>query len=201
MQENSKNEFLKIAKEYVLNNAGDHVEVSYTEDHDDLFVFGYQAKDKKVKLVGQGPIVLVKKDGRIIEYGSATGIKQALIEVINKLNKERLIRIYYKDYDIWNGKYNLIINEVDDYWEEIMGIGELILEELVNILLKHKIYNSSLYDSNNPESYYYTKEQLEKALKQPPLILERHFCEKLEDLLVDLIDTNMYFDWTLSETK
>lgn len=82
-----------------------------------------------------------------------------------------------------------------------MGIGELILEKLVNVLLKHKIWNSSLYDSNNPESYYYTKEQLEKALKQPPLILERHFGEKLEDLLVDLINTNMYFDWTLSEVK
>lgn len=61
MQENSKDEFLKIAEEYVLNNAGDHVEVSYTEDYDELFVFGYQARDKKVCLIGQGPILLVKK--------------------------------------------------------------------------------------------------------------------------------------------
>lgn len=61
MQENSKDEYLKIAEKYVLNNAGDHVEVSYTENYDELFVFGYQAKDKKVRLVGQGPIVLVKK--------------------------------------------------------------------------------------------------------------------------------------------
>lgn len=51
MQENSKDEYLKIAEKYVLNNAGDHVEVSYTEDYDELFVFGYQAKDKKVCLV------------------------------------------------------------------------------------------------------------------------------------------------------
>lgn len=51
MQENIKDELLKIAEEYVLNNAGDHVEVSDTEDYDELFVFSYQAKDKKVRLV------------------------------------------------------------------------------------------------------------------------------------------------------
>ncbi len=80
-------------------------------------------------------------------------------------------------------------------------MGEIILEELVNVLLKHKICNPSRYDNHDPNSYYYTKEQLQEELKQPPLILEGHFCRKLDDLLIDLINTNMYLDWTLSEAK
>lgn len=123
----------------------------------------------------------------------------ARVHLISQINKERLIRIYHKDYDIWEGKYNLIINEITDDFE--LGIEDFIIKDFVSVLLKHKIWDSSRYDSENNKSYYYTREELEQALKTGPLILKRHFCEKLEDLLVDLINTNMYLDWTLEEIK
>ncbi|MCY0976967.1 hypothetical protein PGH12_07365 [Chryseobacterium wangxinyae] len=198
MQENTRDEFLKIAEEYVLNNAGDHVEVSYTEDYDDLFVFGYQAKDKKVCLIGQGPILLVKKDGRIFEFGSATGHKQALLEVIKKLNKERLIRIFQEDYNIQNNNYDLIINDIhkDEEYEDYKE-----LDELTTVLLRNKINYLVRNENNEVKCHYYTKEQLEEALKQTPANLGHNFDEYLEDVLIDLINTNIYFRWTLSEIK
>lgn len=198
MQENSKDEYLKIAEEYVLNNAGDHVEVSYTEDYDDLFVFGYQAKDKKVCLVGQGPTFLVKKDGRIFEFGSATGHKQALIKVINKLNKERLIRIFQKDYNIQSNNYNLIINDIyeDDEYEDYEE-----LDELTTVLLRNKIYYLLRDENSEVKRHYYTKEKLKEVLQQTPANLGHNFDEYLEDVLIDLINTNIYFRWTLSEIK
>ncbi|WP_426475005.1 hypothetical protein [Chryseobacterium balustinum] len=196
MQENSKDEFLKIAEEYVLNNAGDHVEVSYIEDYDELFVFGYQAKDKKVCLVGQGPILLVKKDGRIFEFGSATGIKQALLEVITKLNKERLIRIFQKDYNIQNNNYDLTITDIYELDE-----GEH-LNELITVLLRNRIQYFTHDENNGEQRHYYTKERLEETLEQTPANLGRYFCyNHLSDALVDLIKTNPYFKWTLSEVK
>lgn len=198
MQENSKDEHLKIAEEYVLNNAGDHVEVSYTEDYDELFVFGYQAKDKKVRLVGQGPILLVKKDGRIFEFGSAIGEKQALIQVITKLNKERLIRIFQKDYNIQNNNYDLVINDIyeDDEYEDYEE-----LDELTTVLLRNKIHYLVRDENNEVKSHYYTKEKLKEALQQTPVNLGHNFDEYLEDVLIDLINTNIYFRWTLSEIK
>lgn len=196
MQENSKDEFLKIAEEYVLNNAGDHVEVSYTENYDELFVFGYQAKDKKVRLVGQGPIVLVKKDGRIFEYGSSTGDEEALVEVTNKLNKERLIRLFYKNYNIKNNNYDLIITDIYELDE-----GEH-LNELITVLLRNRIQYFTHDENNGEQRHYYTKEQLEETLEQTPANLGRYFCyNHLSDALVDLIKTNPYFKWTLSEVK
>lgn len=196
MQENSKDEFLKIAEEYVLNNAGDHVEVSYTENYDELFVFGYQAKDKKVRLVGQGPIVLVKKDGRIFEYGSSTGDEEALVEVTNKLNKERLIRLFYKNYNIKNNNYDLIITDIYELDE-----GEH-LNELITVLLRNRIQYFTHDENNGEQRHYYTKERLEETLEQTPANLGRYFCyNHLSDALVDLIKTNPYFKWTLSEVK
>lgn len=196
MQENSKNELLKIAEEYVLKNAGDHVEVSDTDDYDELFVFSYQAKDKKVRLVGQGPIVLVKKDKRIFEYGSSTGYEEALIEVTNKLNKERLIRLFYKNYNIQSNNYDLIINDVYKLDE-----GEN-LNELIDVLLRNRIQYFTHDENNEEKRHYYTKEQLEETLKQTPVNLGRYFCyNRLSDALVDLINTNIYFQWTLSEIK
>jgi len=196
MQENSKDEYLKIAEEYVLNNAGDHVEVSDTDDHDELFVFSYQAKDKKVRLVGQGPIVLVKKDKRIFEYGSSTGYEEALIEVTNKLNKERLIRLFYKNYNIQNNNYDLVINDIYKLDE-----GEH-LNKLIDVLLKNRIQYFSHDENNEEKRHYYTKEKLEETLKQTPVNLGRYFCyNRLSDALVDLINTNIYFQWTLSEIK
>ncbi|MBM7419016.1 MULTISPECIES: hypothetical protein [Chryseobacterium] len=196
MQENSKDEFLKIAEEYILNNAGDHVEVSYIEDYDELFVFGYQAKDKKVRLVGQGPIVLVKKDGRIFEYGSSTGDEEALVEVTNKLNKERLIRLFYKNYNIKNNNYDLIITDIYELDE-----GEH-LNELITVLLRNRIQYFTHDENNGEQRHYYTKERLEETLEQTPANLGRYFCyNHLSDALVDLIKTNPYFKWTLSEVK
>ncbi|MEJ5104952.1 hypothetical protein [Chryseobacterium sp. MYb328] len=189
------NEFIKTAEEYVLNNAGDHVEVSYTEDYDDIFVFGYQAKDKKIMLIGQGPILLVKKDGRIFEYGSATGVKQALIEVVTKLNKERLIKIFYEEYNIQNNNYHLIINDIyrDDDGED--------LNNLITVLLRNRIEYSTLDENNKTHFHYYTKEQLEEILKQTPINLGKYFSHDLADVLIDLINTDIYFNWTLSEAK
>ncbi|UMQ41455.1 hypothetical protein MKS83_18980 [Chryseobacterium sp. Y16C] len=197
MQENSKDEYLKIAKEYVLNNAGDHVEVSYTEDYDDIFVFGYQAKDKKVRLVGQGPILLVKKDGRIFEYGSGTGEEEALVKVINKLNKERLIRIFHKNYNIQNNNYDLIINDI--YKDEYFDYEEL--DELITVLLRNKIYYLKCNENNEVKRHYYNEEKLKEILQQTPANLGHNFDEYLEDVLIDLINTNIYFRWTLSEIK
>lgn len=196
MQENIKDELLKIAEEYVLNNAGDHVEVSDTEDYDELFVFSYQAKDKKVRLVGQGPIVIVKKDKRIFEYGSSTGYKEALIEVTNKLNNERLIRLFYKNYNIQSNNYDLVINEIYKLDE-----GEH-LNELIEVLLRNRIQYFTRDENNEIQRHYYTKEQLEETLKQTPVNLGRYFCyNHLSDALVDLMKTNAYFKWTLSEIK
>jgi len=196
MQENIKDELLKIAEEYVLNNAGDHVEVSDTEDYDELFVFSYQAKDKKVRLVGQGPIVIVKKDKRIFEYGSSTGYKEALIEVTNKLNNERLIRLFYKNYNIQSNNYDLVINEIYKLDE-----GEH-LNELITVLLRNRIQYFTRDENNEIQRHYYTKEQLEETLKQTPVNLGRYFCyNHLSDALVDLMKTNAYFKWTLSEIK
>lgn len=47
MQENSKDEFLKIARQYLLENVGDDVDVveEYAEDFEDLFYFSYQSKE------------------------------------------------------------------------------------------------------------------------------------------------------------
>ncbi|KQM33183.1 hypothetical protein [Chryseobacterium sp. Leaf201] len=196
MQENIKDELLKIAEEYVLNNAGDHVEVSDTEDYDELFVFSYQAKDKKVRLVGQGPIVIVKKDKRIFEYGSSTGYKESLIEVTNKLNNERLIRLFYKNYNIQSNNYDLVINEIYKLDE-----GEH-LNELITVLLRNRIQYFTRDENNEIQRHYYTKEQLEETLKQTPVNLGRYFCyNHLSDALVDLMKTNAYFKWTLSEIK
>jgi len=196
MQENIKDELLKIAEEYVLNNTGDHVEVSDTEDYDELFVFSYQAKDKKVRLVGQGPIVIVKKDKRIFEYGSSTGYKEALIEVTNKLNNERLIRLFYKNYNIQSNNYDLVINEIYKLDE-----GEH-LNELITVLLRNRIQYFTRDENNEIQRHYYTKEQLEETLKQTPVNLGRYFCyNHLSDALVDLMKTNAYFKWTLSEIK
>jgi len=197
MQENSKDEYLKIAEEYVLKNAGDHVEVSYTEDYDDIFVFGYQAKDKKVRLVGQGPILLVKKDGRIFEYGSSTGEEEALVKVINKLNKERLIRIFQKNYNIQNNNYDLIINDI--YNDEYFDYQEL--DELITVLLRNKIYYLKRNENNEVKRHYYTEEKLKEILQQTPVNLGHNFDEYLEDVLIDLINTNIYFKWALSEVK
>ncbi|HCR75459.1 MAG TPA: hypothetical protein DIW37_03430 [Chryseobacterium sp.] len=198
MSKNSKHELLKIAEEYVLNNAGNHVEVSYTEDYDDIFVFGYQAKDKKVRLVGQGPILLVKKDGRIFEFGSATGVREALVEVIKKLNKERLIRIFHQHYDIQKNNYNLIINDIykDDEYDDNEEF-----DELITVLLRNKIYHLVRDESNEVKRHYYTKEKLEEALQQTPVNLGCNFFENFQDVLIDLINTSIYFKWTLSETK
>jgi len=196
MQENIKDELLKIAEEYVLNNTGDHVEVSDTEDYDELFVFSYQAKDKKVRLVGQGPIVIVKKDKRIFEYGSSTGYEEALIEVTNKLNNERLIRLFYKNYNIQSNNYDLVINEIYKLDE-----GEH-LNELITVLLRNRIQYFTRDENNEIQRHYYTKEQLEETLKQTPVNLGRYFYyNHLSDALVDLMKTNAYFEWTLSEIK
>jgi hypothetical protein len=206
MQENSKDEYLKIAKEYLLNTYGDIVQIFEDDirETDDTFCFHYQSKKFfetlkfEHQFVGQGPLFILKRSKKIISYGSSTGEKSGLIHILHQLNKERLIRVYYKDYDVWDGKYDLIINKVED---EAAGLEDVIIENLVSVLLKHKIWKANQYDSDNPNDYYYTEEELKETLIKSPLILKRPFCEKLEDLLVDIINKDMYLDWTLSEAK
>ncbi|WP_343680278.1 hypothetical protein [Chryseobacterium arthrosphaerae] len=207
MYNNSRDEFIKIAREYLLENIGNDVDIfeEDIEECEDAFRFHYQSK-KFLKsgrfgdqYVGPGPLYVLKRNRKVISYGSASLGITARVHLISQINKERLIRIYYKDYDIWEGKYNLIINEITDDFE--LGIEDFIIEDFVSVLLKHEIWDSSRYDHENNKSYYYTREELEQALKTGPLILKRHFCEKLEDLLVDLINTNIYLDWTLEEIK
>ncbi|MGH1515889.1 hypothetical protein [Chryseobacterium sp. JK1] len=207
MQENSRDEFIKIARDYLLENVGDDVDIFEDDivESEDAFRFHFQSKKFLEtrrfgdQYVGPGPLFVLKRSKKVIPYGSASLGIAAHVHLISKLNKERLIRIYHKDYDIWEGKYNLIINEITD--DQELGFEDFIIEDFVKVLLKHKIWDSSRYDSKNNKSHYYTKEELEQALKTGPLLLKSHFCEKLEDLLVDLIHTNIYLDWTLSEAK
>lgn len=149
-------------------------------------------------MFSQGPILLVKKDGRIFEFGRATGIKQALLEVITKLNKERLIRIFQKDYNIQNNNYDLIINDIyeDDEYEDYEE-----LDEFTTVLLRNKIYYLLRNENNEVKRHYYTKEKLKEVLQKTPANLGHNFDEYLEDVLIDLISTNIYLRWTLSEIK
>lgn len=206
MQENSKDEYLKIAKEYLLNEYGDIVQIFEDDisETDDTFCFHYQSKKFfetlkfEHQFVGQGPLFILKRSKKIISYGSATGEKPGLIHILNQLNKERLIRVYYKDYDIWDEKYDLIINKVED---EACGLEDVIIENLAHVLLKHKIWKANQYDNDNPNDYHYTEEEIKETLIKSSLILKRPFCENLENLLVDIINKDMYLDWTLSEVK
>ncbi|MFZ4932115.1 hypothetical protein [Chryseobacterium sp. Mn2064] len=196
MQINSTERLLKIAQEYVLKTVGDHVEVIFTEDHDELFMFYYQAKDKKVRLVGQGPIIIVKNDKRIFEYGSGTSDEEALVDVTHKLNKERLIRLYYKNYDIWQNyyvwhkRYHLIITEI--YEED--------LDQVISLLLKNRI-QYRITDENQERSYnYYTQEQLVEKFQKKPITLEDRFCyNHFSDVLAELIIKHPHCRFTLSE--
>lgn len=207
MHENYRDEFIKIARDYLLENFGDTVDIfeDEIEEYEYAFRFYYQSKkylETRIfehQYMGPGPLFVLKTSKKVISYGSASIGITAQVHLINKLNKERLIRLYYKDYDIWEGKYNLIINEITD--DQELGFEDFIIEDFVKVLLKHKIWDSSRYDNENNKSHYYTKEELEQALRAGPLLLKSHFCEKLEDLLVDLINTNIYLDWTLSEVK
>lgn len=51
------------------------------------------------------------------------------------------------------------------------------------------------------KSHDYTKEKLEEVLRKTPVNLGHNFIKNLEDVLIDLINTNIYFRWTLSEIK
>jgi len=197
MQENVKNEYIKIAREYLLENVGDDVDIveDDVEDFEDLFYFYYQSKKflKTEKFedmfIGQGPMFIIKKDKRIASYGSAWGDKEARIDVIKKLNKERLIRIFHENYNIWKDNYNLVINKIYEHDEE--GI--------ISLLLKNKI-QYVLTNQNKERSYhYYNKEQLQKKLKKLPINLGNHFNNYFYDVLFELIDNYPYCEFTLLE--
>lgn len=197
MQANSKDEYLKIARQYLSENVGDDVDVveEYVEDFEDLFYFSYQSKDFlktgnfEDMLIGQGPIFIIKKDGRIIDYGSVWGEKIARIDVINKLNKERLIRIFHNDYNIWNENYDLIINEI--YEDDEEGI--------ISLFLKYKV-QYVLTNQNKESSYFYfNKDQLQKKFKKLPFNLGNRFDDFLYNVLVELIDNYPYCEFTLLE--
>ncbi|MCX8531607.1 YrhB domain-containing protein [Chryseobacterium luquanense] len=195
MQENSKDEFLKIARQYLLENIGDDVDVvqESVEDFEDLFYFSYQSKEFlntknfEDKLIGQGPIFIIKKDGRIVSYGSAFGSREARIDVINKLNKERLIRIFQEDYDIWETDYDLVINK----------IYERDKERIISMLLKYKT-QYTLTNQNKETSYhFFNKDQLQKKFKKLPLNLGKLFNDSLDNVLVELINNYPYCEFTL----
>lgn len=203
MQPNSTKDYIRIAREYLLKNIGDHIDVieEYAEDLDDVFLFFYQSKkyletrDEKYMLIGQGPMFIIKKDGRIIDYGSAWGHKRARIDIINKLNKERLIRIFYKDYDIWNDYYVRNIS----YKLIIKNLHEDDIEGFISILLKNKIHYYNIDENKNYSSHYYSKEQLEKKFEKFPVNLGNRFSNFFPDVLIELINDYPYCDFTLSE--
>lgn len=203
MQPNSTKDYIRIAREYLLKNIGDHIDVieEYAEDLDDVFLFFYQSKkyletrDEKYMLIGQGPMFIIKKDGRIIDYGSAWGHKRARIDIINKLNKERLIRIFYKDYDIWNDYYVRNIS----YKLIIKNLHEDDIEGFISILLKNKIHYYNIDENKNYSSHYYSKEQLEKKFEKFPVNLGNRFSNSFPDVLIELINDYPYCDFTLSE--
>ncbi len=66
MQENSKDEYLKIAKEYLLNKIGDIFEIDDIHETDDTFCFQYQSKKFfetlkfEDQFVRQGPLFILK---------------------------------------------------------------------------------------------------------------------------------------------
>ena len=197
MQENSKDEFLKIARQYLLENIGDDVDVvkEYAEDFEDLFYFSYQSKEfLKTKnfedmLIGQGPIFIIKKDGRIVDYGSVWGSKKARIDVITKLNKERLIRIFQEDYDIWQDNYSLVINKI--YEDDEEGI--------ISLLLKYKLQYVLTNQNKENSNHYFNKEQLQKKFKKLPLNLGNQFNDFIYNVVVELINTYQYCEFTLSQ--
>ena len=197
MQANSKDEYLKIARQYFSENVGDDVDVveEYVEDFEDLFYFSYQSKDFlktgnfEDMLIGQGPIFIIKKDGRIVDYGSVWGEKIARIDVINKLNKERLIRIFHNDYNIWNENYDLIINKI--YEDDEEGI--------ISLFLKYKV-QYVLTNQNKESSYFYfNKDQLQKKFKKLPFNVGNRFDDFLYNVLVELINNYPYCEFTLLE--
>jgi hypothetical protein len=195
MQENIKDEYIKMAREYLLENIGDDVDIveEHIEDLDDLFYFSYQSKEfLKTKnfedmLIGQGPIFIIKKDGRIVDYGSVWGSKKARIDIITKLNKERLIRIFQEDYDIWQDNYSLVINKIYEEDEE----------RIISLLLKYKL-QYVLTNQNKENSYhYFNKEQLQKKFKKLPLNLGNRFNDFLYNVIIELINTYPYCEFTL----
>jgi len=88
--------YIEIARKYILENCGEDVDIVEDEiiDYGDLFCFIYQSKkylethDDRYALIGQGPIFIVKKDNRILEYGSAFSYQRALIDAREKLQAE-----------------------------------------------------------------------------------------------------------------
>lgn len=197
MQANSKDQYLKIARQYLSENVGDDVDVleEYTEDFEDLFYFSYQSKGFlktghfEDMHIGQGPIFIIKKDGRIVDYGSVWGEKIARIDVINKLNKERLIRIFHNDYNIWNENYDLIINKI--YEDDEEGIISLFLKYKVQYVLTNQNKESSYFNFN--------KNQLQKKFKKLPFNLGNRFDDFLYNILIELINNYPYCEFTLLE--
>lgn len=195
MQENSEDQFIKIAREYLLENVGDDVDIveEHVKDLDDLFYFSYQSKEfLKTKnfedmLIGQGPMFIIKKDGRIVSYGSAFGSREARIDVINKLNKERLIRIFQEDYDIWETDYDLVINKIYERDEE----------RIISMLLKYKTQYTLTNQDKETSYHFFNKDQLQKKFKKLPLNLGKLFNDSLYNVLVELINNYPYCEFTL----
>lgn len=203
MQPNPNKDYITVAREYLLKNIGDHIDIveEYSEDLDDIFLFSYQSKkyletkDERYMLIGQGPMFIIKKDGRIISYGSAWGDKRARIDIITKLNKERIIRIFYKDYDIWNDYYSRNIR----YTLIIKKLHEDDIEGFISLLLNNKIRYHLIDENKNYSSHYYNREQLEKKFEKFPVNLGNSFSNFLPDVLIEVINDYPYCDFTLSE--
>ncbi len=107
-----------------------------------------------------------------------------------------MIRLFYKNYNIQSNNYDLVIYDISKLDE-----GEH-LNELIDVLLRNRIQYFTHDENNEEKRHYYNKEQLEETLKQTPVKLGKYFCyNHLSDALVDLIKTNAYFKWTLSEIK
>lgn len=108
-------DYIKLAKEYILKHAGikfDIIEEAIV-DYDDVFCFYYQSKkyletrNFSDMYVGQGPIFIIKADKRFVSYGSAWGEENALKNLRRFLKIEVGIRKNDPSFDCFASHYYL----------------------------------------------------------------------------------------------
>ncbi|GAA5086739.1 hypothetical protein GCM10023210_08920 [Chryseobacterium ginsengisoli] len=175
--------YLEIARKYVYETIGEELES--IEDYDDIFCFFYQSKkyletlDFRDMLVGQGPQLIIKSDGRIIPFGSAYTSDTAIRETRKKILIEKTIRKVCPNYNYWYDNYVLIIDKVFNE------------NKLISILKDHRatyiipeVIGNSIYRVGK----VYTKNDLIKRFQNPPASFST-FYGLYSELLIKLTES------------
>ena len=191
--------YIKIAKQFIkeeTKNKGALIKEAVF-DYGEILCFHYQSKkilgtdDERYMWIGQGPIFILKKDNRIFDYGSAFSRQNALIDLITKLNQERIVRLYIQNYDFRNN-YGILINKVYNK------------QKLISILLENKLFYTSveIKDKKNITKYHtYSKQELNDKLKSLPSKFNYIYSYGyLHDTLVKIIK-NQCCDFELYEAE